>query len=158
MSYAALASRAVSDMVYAWPSSQIGMMEPALAAKIMYEKEDASVIGRQYLASMRDEDFEKIDGVKRDADRVRMLIRSLARNESTLASKSKLASDIKEEDGWGPAENTVNDYLGILNRMFLIEDQPAFNPGLRSSYRVGKTAERHLADPSLAAAAMGANI
>ena len=127
-------------------------------ASIGVTREDASVIGRQYLASMRDEDFEKIDGVKRDADRVRMLIRSLARNESTLASKSKLASDIKEEDGWGPAENTVNDYLGILNRMFLIEDQPAFNPGLRSSYRVGKTAKRHLADPSLAAAAMGANI
>ena len=122
------------------------------------EPESALEFNRTYVRNISDRDVKRMDDKERDIHKVGMLIRSLARNESTLASKSKLASDIKEEDGWGPAENTVNDYLGILNRMFLIEDQPAFNPGLRSSYRVGKTAKRHLADPSLAAAAMGANI
>ena len=86
-----------------------------------------------------------------------MLIRSLARNESTLASNNKLISDISEEYEIELSAKTVSDYLDVLNRMFLIEDQCAFNPGLRSSYRIGKTAKRHLADPSLAAAAIGAN-
>ena len=126
-------------------------------ASIGSESGDASKISTLYLRSIRDEDFKKIDGIERNADKVRMLIRSLARNESTLASNNKLISDISEEYEIELSAKTVSDYLDVLNRMFLIEDQCAFNPGLRSSYRIGKTAKRHLADPSLAAAAIGAN-
>lgn len=126
-------------------------------ASIGSESSDASKISTLYLRSIRDEDFKKIDGIERNADKIGMLIRSLARNESTLASNNKLISDISEEYETDLSAKTVSDYLEVLNRMFLIEDQYAFNPGLRSSYRIGKTAKRHLADPSLAAAAIGAN-
>lgn len=127
-------------------------------ASIGVSAENSNLIGTSYLNSIRDEDFVKIDGIKRDSAKIRMLIRSLARNESTLASKSTLISDMSENENEKIDPETLTDYHSLLERMFLIEDQPAFNPGLRSSYRVGKTAKRHLADPSLAAAAMGANI
>ena len=43
--YIAMNSKSIgADIVYAWPNSEIGMMEADLAAKIMYAGEDASVI------------------------------------------------------------------------------------------------------------------
>ncbi len=112
---------------------------------------------RSYIDSIRDEDIERIDGIRRDGAKLRALIRSLGRNESTTVSNKKLAEDIREHDDESVDPETISEYLGVLERMFLIEDQYAFNPGLRSSYRVGKNPKRHLADPSLSAAAIGAN-
>lgn len=83
------------------------------------------------------------------------LLRSLARNESSLASISTLCKDIREFDDDVMKETTVQDYLSVLNRMFLIENQPAYSPNLRSSLRVGKSPKRHLTDPALAASIMG---
>ena len=71
-------------------------------------------------------------------------------------SNATLARDIKAFEDETLSEDTVTDYIGILKRMFFLEDQPAFKPGLRSSVNVGKSPKRHLADPSLAAAALGA--
>ena len=43
--YIAMNSKAIgADMVYAWPTSEIGMMDANLAAKIMYADEDAATI------------------------------------------------------------------------------------------------------------------
>ena len=83
------------------------------------------------------------------------LIRSLARNESTMASNSKLMDDMKEFDNETVSENTLGIYMDVLDRMFLLDPQMAFDPNVRSSIRVGKKPKRHLADPSLAIAAMG---
>ena len=46
-------------------------------------------------------------------------------------------------------------YLDLLDRMFLIENQPSFNPNYRSKDRVAKSPKRHFIDPSLAVAALG---
>ena len=85
-----------------------------------------------------------------------LLLRSLARNESTLASNATLRRDIREFDDDEVSEGTIADYLTVLDRIFAVYAQPAFNPRMRSSVRVGKKPKRHLADPSLAAAALGA--
>lgn len=97
------------------------------------------------------EDVAGLDGSSRNTEKIRMTIRSLARNESTLASKSKIGSDV---EGGRISDNTVDHYIDNLERLFLICNQPPFDPGYRSSVRVGKVPKRHLADPSLAVVAM----
>ncbi len=99
-------------------------------------------------------DAQKIDGKRRNVEGLRRTLRSLARNESTMASKSRIASDIKEFESESIDDETVSNYMDIFERLYLRDDQPAYNPHRRSSYRVGKAPKRHLADPSLAAAAL----
>ena len=88
---------------------------------------------------------------------MRMLIRSLARNESSLASYNTIVKDIEEyenETELIESRQTIADYLGVLDDLFLINNQEAFEINYRSSKRVGKTAKRHLVAPSLACAAL----
>ena len=117
---------------------------------------DAQLMCREYLRSLRAEDMKRVDGKDRNPDKVEALIRSLSRNVCTVVSNATLARDIKAFEDETLSDDTVADYIGILKRMFFLEDQPAFKPGLRSSVNVGKSPKRHLADPSLAAAALGA--
>jgi len=114
-------------------------------------------LAKSYLDTVVYEDMYKVDGIKRDYKKAILLLRSLARNECTIAGNAKLAKDIQEYDGESIDRNTVSNYLEIFQRLFILEDQPAFSPKLRSSIRVGKSPKRHFADPSLAVAALGIN-
>lgn len=100
------------------------------------------------------EDLFTIDHSK-DPARMMRVLRSLSRNESTLASRNVIARDMKEFEDDVISEDTVGEYISVLDRMCLIENQEAFNPNLRSSIRVGKTPKRHLTDPALAISALG---
>ena len=110
----------------------------------------------EYLKSVVDDDMYKTDGVKRDSRKIWSLIRSLGRNESTLVSNSKLRKDMGAMYEISIDPDTVSDYLDILNRLFLLDDQPAYSTNLRSSRRLLKSAKRHFIDPSLAVAALSA--
>ena len=112
--------------------------------------EAAMLTNRGYLETCI-KDVASLDGSNRDENKIRMIVRSLARNESTLATKSKIVSDV---EGGTVSNNTLDHYLDNLERSFLLNDQPPFDPGYRSSVRVGKVSKRHLTDPSLAVAAM----
>jgi predicted AAA+ superfamily ATPase len=125
-----------------WPGS-LGL--PAKAA---------SELPRAYLSSIITDDLHRIDGSRKDQQKVYRLLRSLARNESTVVSNATLRRDIQDVDGETINEDTIADYLNLLQRMFLRNDQPAFDPNMRSSVRVGKSVKRHFVDPSLAVAAM----
>lgn len=107
----------------------------------------------RYPEEICESDLPRVDSSK-SPSRMKMVMRSLARNESTLASAKTLARDIREYEDDVIKDSTVSDYMSVLDRMNLIEDQPAYNPNLRSSVRVGKTPKRHLTDPALAVAAM----
>lgn len=117
------------------------------------EANGASSVVRDYLDRTID-DAIHIDGKNRSRDKMRMLVRSLARNEGTLASDAKIAKDIYGEYDLNLARTTVAEYLDVLGRLFVTRDQSAFSPNLRSSVRVGKTAKRHLVDPALSVAAL----
>ena len=117
--------------------------------------QEAIRFNRGYLKSILDDDLPRLDRVDRNRGKMEALIRSLARNESTMASNSKLMDDMKEFDNETVSENTLGIYMDVLDRMFLLDPQMAFDPNVRSSIRVGKKPKRHLADPSLAIAAMG---
>lgn len=115
-----------------------------------------SELPKAYLRNLVDDDARRIDGVKRNQRKLEMLLRSLARNESTVVSNRTLQRDMLEDTGETMDPNTATDYLDVLRRLFIIEELPAFSPNLRSSLRIGKSAKRQFVDPSLAIAAMGA--
>lgn len=112
----------------------------------------AALLPQQYLQAVIDDDVYRIDDVKRNTQKMRLLLMSLARNESTTATNTLLKSDIKEKDGQDIDANTVTAYLDIFKRLFLTDNQPPFAPNVRSSVRVKQAEKRHLADPSLACA------
>jgi predicted AAA+ superfamily ATPase len=111
---------------------------------------------RSYLDEIRRSDISRVDATSRDPARVGRLMASVARHVSTRASVPTLAADVGGQDG-PLAETTVRDYLAALERLMVLEDQPAWNPHLRSRSRLRRAAKRHFVDPSLAAAALGAS-
>ena len=116
----------------------------------------AAKIPAAYLDAVVDDDLDRLDGVHRDKEKVRRLLRSLARNESTTATNRVLKGDVKEIDGEDIDVDTIADYLDMLKRLFIVENQPPFSPRVRSRLRIKQAEKRHLADPSLAAALLGA--
>ncbi|MDY5872587.1 MAG: DUF4143 domain-containing protein [Candidatus Methanomethylophilaceae archaeon] len=126
---------------------------------VMNMSTDASLeVARGYIETLLNNDIS-FDGVGRNPAKMSRLIRSLARNESTIASKKALKRDMLENpDDPLISDSTLDEYLSVLERLHFIDFQPAFDPNMRSSVRVGKTPKRHLADPSLTAAAMGMGV
>lgn len=116
----------------------------------------AAYLPVQYIRAVLDDDVYRLDNVKRDEHKMELLLRSLARNESTTATNKKLKNDIKEIDDEDIDAETVAAYLDIFSRLFLIDNQKPFEPRLRSSIRIKQAEKRHLSDPSLAAALLSA--
>ena len=83
------------------------------------------------------------------------LLKSLARNESTTVSNKTIKRDIRDIDGVDISDQTVSEYLDVFRRLYIIEDQPPFNPNVRSSVRVKQMSKRHLTDPSIACSLLG---
>lgn len=126
---------------------------PALLGR---DPDDALLATTGYLEETRRTDLVRLDGVRRDPENVARVLRSIARNVSTEASARSIATDVSGVDGQ-VKPHTILEYLGALSRLFVIEDQPAWSPALRSRAILRSAPKRQLADPSLAAAALGAN-
>lgn len=116
---------------------------------------DALKIPRLYCGSLIHSDFSQIDGIKRNPDTMKRLLASLARNNATAAGTSVLAADMAKGDA-PVSEQTVRSYTDILKRVFVIEEQNAWLPSLRSKKRMRTSPKVHFTDPSLAAACMEA--
>lgn len=117
--------------------------------------DEAARAVRAYVDETRRVDLVRVDGVRRDPERVGRLLASLARNVATEADLTALAADTGGSEGPIDRE-TVREYLGALERVMVVEDQPAWSPHLRSRSRLRKAPKRHFVDPSLAVAALGA--
>ncbi len=108
---------------------------------------------RDYLEQIRHVDVARLEGVRRDPARVGRLLAALARNVATAASITTLAADTGGESG--PLDRaTVSDYLDALERLMVVENQPAWAPHLRSRSVLRTSPTRHFTDPSLAVAAL----
>lgn len=116
----------------------------------------AKILPFEYLKAVVEDDMYNTDGIRRDSRKVWSLIHSLGRNESTLVSNAVIRKDIMSYDEKEIDPDTIAEYLDVFKRLFLIEEQPAFAPSLRSSRRVLKSPKRHFVDVSLAVAALGA--
>ncbi len=93
-----------------------------------------------------------MDGINRDKHKVKLLLKSLARNESTTVTNATLKKDIKEIDNEDIDIDTVASYLNALDKLFLLDNDEPFSINIRSSVRVKQAKKRHFADPSIACA------
>ena len=124
-------------------------------SNIKNEGNKANIIPKSYIEAILDKDIH--DDKKRDVNKMNMLLKSLARNESTVATKSTLLKDIEEKAGEKElieSRITMDDYLDVLNRLHIIDNQDAYSENYRSPDRIGKSAKRHFTDPSLACACL----
>lgn len=112
--------------------------------------ESAALLLKEYLEAVLNDDIYRVDGVKRNTHKMRLLLRSLARNESTTVSNKTLKNDIKEIDDEDIDTATIADYLNILDRLFITDNQKPFSTKIRSSVRIKQSEKRHFCDPSLA--------
>jgi predicted AAA+ superfamily ATPase len=110
---------------------------------------------RDYLEEIRRVDVSRVEDTRRDPGKVGQLLRSLARNTATYAAAATLARDTGGAEG-PLKDDTVRAYLDALERLMIVEDQPAWAPHLRSRYTLRSAAKRHFVDPSLAVAALRA--
>ncbi|KAA0269760.1 MAG: ATP-binding protein [Acidobacteria bacterium] len=115
--------------------------------------DQAQMVLRGYLDEVCKADIKKVDGVNRDPEKVARLIRSLARHTATTTALTVLAADAAGPEG-KLKDDTAGEYLAALRRLFVVEDQPAWAPHLRSKYQLRRAAKRHFVDPSLAVAAL----
>ena len=110
-------------------------------------------MNRGYLDEIRRLDVSRVSDRRRDPVKVARLLQSLARNVATPVAISKLAADVGDNRR-GLKADTVAEYLDALERLMLVENQPAWAPHLRSRTTLRSSPVRHFVDPSLAAAAM----
>ncbi len=116
---------------------------------IEFSSSDAKESTKQYIDILIDDDLQRLDGINRDKHKVRLLLKSLARNESTTVSNSTLKNDIKEIDAEDIDIDTVASYLNALNKLYLLDNDEPFATNIRSSIRVKQAEKRHFADPSI---------
>lgn len=126
-----------------WPAHQVLDVRQALQR------------ARDYMEEITRVDINRLDGGRRDPIKVTRVTQSLARNVATPVATRSLATDAGGSDG-ALEDETVRGYLDALERLMIVEDQPAWAPHLRSRSILRSTAKRHFVDPSLAVAALRA--
>lgn len=138
----------VEDLVNAacrggWPASLSGR---SMKAKLS--------IAKEYIDTVCSDDISRVDDVKRDATIARLILKTYARNISTLAKKSVMLKDLRAQIET-ISDNTMDDYMLALNKLFVIEDVESWSPAIRSATAIRTGMKREFTDPSVAVAALG---
>ena len=125
-----------------WPSS-------------IFKKSDKAklLVAQSYFEGLCREDMSNVDGVKRNETSSRLLLRSYARNISTIASNQSIINDINANTEM--SESTFYDYVNVLKKLYVIQDVEAWCPAIRSKSAIQATNKREFVDPSLVVAALG---
>ena len=100
-------------------------------------------------------DINRADGVQKNTEKVRRLMRSYARNQGSQVANTVLAQDVSANDESSMSDETVASYINALRKIFVVEYMPAWNPNLRSKTAIRSSDTRYYIDPSIAAAALG---
>lgn len=137
----------VDDLIFSacrggWPSS-------------IFKKNDKAklLVAQSYFEGLCREDMSNVDGVKRNETSSRLLLRSYARNISTVASNQSIINDINANTEM--SESTFYDYVNVLKKLYVIQDVEAWCPAIRSKSAIQATNKREFVDPSLVVAALG---
>ena len=120
-----------------------------------YEDEIALEQAYDYYDAIVNTDISRVDGVARNAERVKALMRSYARNQGTQISSRVLRDDMAVNDVDQLDVDTVYSYITALKKIFVIEEMAAWNPNLRSKTAVRTSDTRYFVDSSIAVAALG---
>jgi len=115
-------------------------------------KKQQLAIVSDYIDIICNSDVSEVDGVKRSPQRVKAILKSYARNISTLATKKTLMKDVRTEYDISPP--TYNSYINALERLYVIQDIPAWSPNIRSANTIRKSHKKEFIDPSIAVASL----
>ena len=119
------------------------------------KKQQLSIVS-DYIDVICNSDVSEVDGIKRNPQRVKAILKSYSRNISTLASKKTLMKDIKTEFG-DITLPTYNSYIKALERLYVIQNIPAWSPNIRSANTIRKSFKKEFIDPSIAVASLNLN-
>ena len=120
------------------------------------DKDNALEMAFDYVTTIAEQDISRADGVTRNPQYARLIMREYARLTASQATQSTILKDLKARD-IDLSRDTVNGYLAALRRLYVIQELSAWTPTLRAKSRITKTPTRHFACPSIAAAALGAS-
>ena len=125
--------------------------------KAMNKKTQKAALGqvKEYYEAITRSDISRVDGVSRDEQRAKRLMRSYARLQGSMAPIPTIVEDLKTNEPEGMSDETVVSYIKALKKIFVIEDMEAWNPNLRSKTAIRTSDNRYFVDPSIAAAALG---
>ncbi|MBO4644939.1 MAG: ATP-binding protein, partial [Bacteroidales bacterium] len=113
------------------------------------------LVARDYVNSVCREDISRVDNVQRDERVARLLLRSYARNISTLAKNTSLLADIVSSEEISISMPTFDDYVAALTKLFVICNIDAWCPAIRSKTTIRSGYKRAFIDPSIAVASLG---
>lgn len=119
-------------------------------------REAKLLIAKDYVDVICNDDISRVDRTRRNPTLAKLILRSYARNLCTLAKKSSMLADVAEEME-GTSMPTFNEYVGALEKLFVIDDLEAWSPAIRSKSAMRTGKKRCLVDPSIAVAALGAS-
>ncbi|MBW6464779.1 MAG: DUF4143 domain-containing protein [Firmicutes bacterium] len=108
-----------------------------------------------YYDAVVESDISIADGVKKNPQRVKLLMHSLSRFTASDAKVTNIRADMVPNDIDTLDEDTIYSYINALKRIFVVEDLPAWSPNLRSRTAIRKSDKRHFVDPSIAVASLG---
>lgn len=118
-------------------------------------KEVALDMAYRYYEAVVNNDISRVDNVKRDAERTKRVLRSIARNQCAQISLNTICADIENNDTVSFNRLTIASYIEALKKIFVLEDSLAWNPNLRSKTAIRSSETRYFSDPSIGVAAMG---
>ena len=138
----------IEDLIFAacrggWPSA---LRKKSDAAKLF--------VANDYLKNVCETDISTVDGVTRNPVLAEMILKSYARNISTLAKKNNIFKDVVANVD-SLSMPTLDSYITALTRLFVIEDIDAWCPAIRSATTIRSGKKRGFVDPSIAVAALG---
>lgn len=120
---------------------------------ILVNEEDCCELANSYMENIIKTDLQGLDkDIDYNEHKAKLILKSLARNESTTVSNQSILNDIIENDNSSISKNTLIKYLNAFNRMFLFNNQEPFSPNIRSSLRIKQSEKRHFSDPAMACA------
>lgn len=126
-------------------------------ASLCVSQKFAQRIPQNYVDAIAEDDLSRVDGVRRDPDKVARLLYSLARNVEQSAATKTIIRDMTADAAQDLlSSDTIDDYLDALEKIFVMERIRPWAPNLRSSLRINKKPKYHFVDPSLSAAILGA--
>lgn len=111
-------------------------------------------IPKNYIDILCESDISRIDGVKRNPNLARAILKSYARQVSTIDSNQALIDDVRANFS-DISERTIINYLNVLKKLYIIEEIEAWNPNIRSKTAIRTSNKKSMIDPSLAVAALG---
>jgi predicted AAA+ superfamily ATPase len=120
------------------------------------DDQTALLIADNYYMALTETDITDVDGIKRNPDRARKILRSYARQISSFASNTTIQDDVSVNNGTLD-DKTLTSYSNAFRKLYVIEDMPAWSPKLRSKSVIRTADKRQFVDPSIAAAALGAS-